>query len=449
MKKYIIIIGSVIVCFFFINIFVILLDIGLSISQYFPTWFNHIFIDSARNFKITEYLELWVSFIGVFATAYLSYLLLTVSRKSNNISERLSDLEQKRDRQFINSNAAIIYYQIIHSVNEMKLLYLKYVLNKKIRCNDSIKLHNEWIHILGNLQNEFSLEETDLIYDFFIDVETINNSTDDEKIYLIGHVLKKNLLPCYFDSPGMFDLEKIDIITLLNKKMLSIILSLFIILKEDYIKYDKATKKCILSDSFEKKYSFTAQMSNHKFDGNVQMTYNNLLVDAIFKNNHIEKGNISAYYNNSFYPLYTVNYKSSYEFNAKFYEITDKRVEGNLIIDAEYEFGVFKKGYLKFYQHGELWDGVVEYNSNCFRMINGSKQGVLIEDPQEEYSYDAEQKFIEDQMERQNDPQYWECLVNDESNNVGYRLFEDFIYEDGELIERINRRKEPISSYKT
>ncbi|MBP1927180.1 hypothetical protein J2Z76_003053 [Sedimentibacter acidaminivorans] len=449
MKKYMIIIGSFIACFFGINILLMSLDIGLNISQYFPTQFNHIFVDSSRTFKITEYLELWVSLIGVLATAYLSYLLLTVSKKSNDISERLSDLEQKRDRQLIKSNAAIIYYQIIHSVNEMKLLYLKYVLNKKIRCNDSIKLHNEWISILGNLQDEFSLEETDLIYDFFIDVETINNSTDNEKRDLIENVFKKNLLPCYFDSPSMFKLERIDIITLFNEKMLSIILSLFITLKQDYINYDKINKKHILPDSLEKKYAFTAEMSNGRFNGNVKMMYNNLLIDAIFKNNHIEKGNVSAFYNNSYSPLYTVNYESVYNFNAKFYEITANRIEGNLIIDAEYVSSVFKKGYLKFYQYGELWDGIVEHIGNCFRMINGSKKGVLIEDSQKEYSYDAEQKYIEDQMERQNDIQYGENLANDESNIVGYRLFEDFIYEEGELIERINQRKEFIESDKT
>ena len=449
MKKYVIIFGTIIVCFFCINILVIVLDVGLSINRYLPTWFNHIVIDSARNFRITEYLEIWVSFIGVFATVYLSYLLLTVSRKSNKISESLSDLEQKRDRQFINSNAAIIYYQIIHSLNEIKLLYLKYVLNKKIKCNDSIKLHNEWINILGNLQNEFSLEETDLIYDFFIDIETINNSSNNEKRHLIQHVLKKNLLPCYFDSSSMFDLEKIDIITLLDKKMLSVVLSLFLILKQDYMEYDKITKKYILSDSLEKKYSFTAQISNGKFNGNVKMNYNNLLIDAIFKNNHLNKGNVSAYYNNSFCLLYTVNYKTDYEFNAKLYQITDNSVEGNLIINAEYKSGVFNNGYLKFCQYGVLWDGEVEYNGNGFRMINGIKKGVLIEDSKDNFNYDAEQKYIEEQIEMHNDPQYCESIANAESHDVGYRIFEDFVYKDGELVKRINKREESISSYET
>ena len=78
MKKIFIWILIAILCIFSINIVVFFLDMGLGISKFIPESLINVFINSSRTFDISEYIDLWFSFISIIVTAILSYLLLKV-----------------------------------------------------------------------------------------------------------------------------------------------------------------------------------------------------------------------------------------------------------------------------------------------------------------------------------------------------------------------------------
>ena len=99
----------ILLCVFSINLVVFFLDIGLYISGHLPTSLINVFIDHSRVLKITEYIDLWFSALNIVVTSILSYLLLEVSKKSNEISETVSYLEESRDANTLNDNIAYVY----------------------------------------------------------------------------------------------------------------------------------------------------------------------------------------------------------------------------------------------------------------------------------------------------------------------------------------------------
>lgn len=81
-------------------------------------------------------------------------------------------------------------------------------------------------------------------------------------------------------------------------------------------------------------------------------------------------------------------------------------------------------------------------------MLDGTIHHKLVEDSTREYSYDAEQQALEDQMEQQNDPRYVESSAKETRGEpVGYKVFEDFVYEKGNLVRRENTTREDKYSY--
>ena len=50
----------------------------------------------------------------------------------------------------------------------------------------------------------------------------------------------------------------------------------------------------------------------------------------------------------------------------------------------------------------------------------------------------------EEQREMQEDPKYWESVVAaiDKDESISYKVYEDFIYKNGKLVNRVNKTKE-------
>lgn len=448
MKKFFIWILIAILCMFSINIVVFFLDIGLGISKFMPESLINVFINSSRTFDISEYIDLWFSFIGIIVTAILSYLLLKVSQRSNNISEQISNLEKNRDKQILNDSVATIYYQMLYSFKELHKLYIdNFIDNNQSFTN--IKLHEDWITILSSTQSKLTINEMDAIYELFIDIENINQAHSNQKKSLIQNTFKKYMLPCFFDSPSMFNLKEVEPISMLKPNMLSILLYLVFCLKQDTL--DKINnEKYIVWDFNDTSYNGTIETKNNRFNGKISINYRNLKIDANYIDNKLSAGTIYATYNDKDIKLYEITQMGNGRFYAKFYSDKSHNADENLIIDAEYTDNTFKQGYMKFYNKNELWDGLVEYNNSSYNMITGKVKHRLVEDSTREYNYDAEQQWIAEMEKLQNDTQYQESLADDLENDkdaVGYKIYEDFVYENRKVIKRINRTKENKYSY--
>lgn len=115
-----------------------------------------------------------------------------------------------------------------------------------------------------------------------------------------------------------------------------------------------------------------------------------------------------------------------------------------MILDADYKDNTFDVGFLILNKDGELWKGIVKYNKHGFEMLDGIIYHRLVQDSIKNYNYDAEEMWIEDQIQIQDDPEYWKSVANeiDKEEPVGHKIFEDFIYQNGTLVKRENSTKE-------
>lgn len=438
---------AILLCIFSINIVVVILDIGLLVSKYMPDQFLNIFIDKSRVFEITEYLDLWFSVINIVITAILSWSLLKVSKKSNDISEQISHLEESRDKKELNDNISFIYYQIIHSFKELHKLYIDYFIINKTDYRQ-IKIHSDWITTLSKLQSVLSISEIDNIYQLFVDIETVNNTKDNQKAVVIS-IYKKYMLSCFFDARNNINLQEIDPLTMLHPEMISTILFLLYSFKKNDLLIEEKNSKVIISETDYNWFNGEIEFSKGKFSGIVKLTYKNIKMNAKFSKNRFVSGEIKAYYENTWKKLYNINYKTNNDFHAKLYTAEENVTTGKLVVDADYTDNVFDIGFLTFKKGNEIWEGTVKYNGHNFDMIDGIIHHRLIEDSTREYNYDAEERWINEQLEKQNDPEYIEALAAETTNEqpLGYKVFEDFVYENGRVVRRENKTKENKYTY--
>lgn len=435
-------ISLILLCVFSINIVVFFLDIGLWISKYVPESFLNVFIEQSRVFKITEYLDLWFSVVNIVVTAILSILLLKVSGKSNEISEKVSSLEESRDTNALNDNIALVYYQIVHSFEELHRLYIDYFILNKTSYNQ-IKIHSDWITTLSKLQSVLSISEIDIIYQLFVDIEMINNSKDEQK-EVVKNIYQKYMLPCFFDAIDYLNLREISPITMLHPEMISIIIFLLFSFKKNDFLIEKKGEIYNISDNDNKFFCTAIELSEGKFKKITKLTYRDIILDGKFSDNRFMSGEIRAHYKNTFYHLYDVAYESKTDYHVKSYDQESKACTGNVILDADYKSNTFDVGFLIFQKGEELWKGTVKHNGHSFEMIDGTIHHRLIEDSVENYSYDAEERYMEEQREMQEDTKYWESVATeiDKVEPVGYRIYEDFVYQNRMLVKRVNSTKE-------
>lgn len=425
-------------CIFSVNIVVCCLDVGLWISEYIPDHFHRVFIDQSRVFEVTEYLDLWFSVLSIIITAILSWLLLKVSRKSNEISEKISCLEESRDAKIINDTISFVYYQIVHSFKDLHELYCDYFIFNK--TNDrQIKIHTDWITALSKLQSVLSISEIDSIYQFFVDIETVNTTTCDQKL-VVKEIYQKYMLPCFFDTQDFLDWKKIDPLTMLHPNMLSIIIFLLFSFKKTELLIEDKNSKYIISETDNNWFNGEIELSKNKFSGNINLSYKNLKLKGKFFENRFLSGEIKAYYENTFKNLYEIQYKSNTNFHVKLYNIEENSCTGELVVNADYTNNIFDVGFLIYKSCEELWKGIIKLNKHNFEMIDGVIYHRLVEDSIQNYNYDEEQRFIEVQYEQQNDPQYIEHLMDEinQEQPIGHKVYEDFIYKNGKLVERKN-----------
>lgn len=429
-------------CVFSIDIVVGILDIGLCIAEYIPSCFHSVFIDTSRVFEITEYLDLWFSVLSIIITAVLSWLLLKVSKKSNDISEKISGLEESRDANALHDNIALIYYQIVHSFDELHRLYIDYFILNKTSSN-KIKIHSDWITTLSKLQSVLSISEIDIIYQLFVDVETVNNSKDKQK-EVVKNIYQKYMLPCFFDAKDYLNLQEISPITMLHPEMITIIIFLLFSFKKNDFLIEKKGETYNISDDNNSFFCAAIELSKGKFKKITKLTYRDIILDGEFSDNRFMSGEISAHYKNTFYHLYDITYESKTDYHVKLYALEEKACTGNVILDANYKSNTFDVGFLIFQKGEELWKGTVKYNGHSFEMIDGTIHHRLVEDSVENYSYDEEERYMEEQIEKQEDPKYWESVVAtiDKDESISYKVYEDFIYKNGKLVNRVNKTKE-------
>lgn len=435
-------IALILFCIFSINFVVLFLDIGLWISEYLPTSFFNVFIERARVFKITEYLDLWLSAVNIVVTAILSFLLLKVSSKSNEISEKVSSLEESRDTNALNDNIALIYYQIVHSFDELHRLYIDYfILNQK--SYNQIKIHSDWITTLSKLQSVLSISEIDIIYQLFVDIETVNNSKDKQK-EVVKKICQKYMLSCFFDAKDYLNLQEISPITMLHPEMITIIIFLLFSFKKNDLLIEKKGEIYNISDNDNKFFCTAIELSKGKFKKITELTYRDIIIDGKFSDNRFISGKIHAHYKNTSYDLCDIKYESKTDYHVKLYDLEKKVCAGKEILDASYKSNTFDVGFLIFKKGEELWKGTVKHNGHSFEMIDGIIHHRLIEDSVENYSYDAEERYMEEQREMQEGPKYWESVVAaiDKEEPIGYKTYEDFVYKNGKLVNRINQTKE-------
>lgn len=435
-------IALILLCVFSINLVVLILDIGMCISKYLPISLLNVFIEQSRVFKITEYLDLWLSAVNIVVTAILSFLLLKVSSKSNEISEKVSSLEESRDTNALNDNIAFVYYQIVHSFDELHRLYIDYFILNKTSCNQ-IKIHSDWITTLSKLQSVLSISEIDIIYQLFVDIETVNNSKNEQK-EVVKNIYQKYILPCFFDAKDYLNLQEISPITMLHPEMISIIIFLLFSFKKNDFLIEKKGEIYNISDTDNNFFCTAIELSKGKFKKITKLTYRDIILDGNFSDNRFMSGKIRAHYKDTFYHLYDIAYESKTDYHVKLYDLEKKACTGKVILDASYKSNTFDVGFLIFQKGEELWEGIVKRNEHSFEMIDGIIRHRLVEDSVENYSYDAEERYMEEQRKMQEDPKYWESVATeiDKVEPVGYRIYEDFVYQDRKLVKRMNLTKE-------
>lgn len=435
-------IALILLCVFSINLVVLILDIGLWISDYLPTSLLNVFIEQSRVLKITEYLDLWFSVLNIVVTAILSYLLLKVSGKSNEISEKVSFLEESRDTNALNDNIALVYYQIVHSFDELHRLYIDYFILNKTSCNQ-IKIHSDWIATLSKLQSVLSISEIDIIYQLFVDIETVNNSKNEQK-EVVKNIYQKYMLPCFFDSKDYLNLQEISPITMLHPEIISIIIFLLFSFKKNDFLIEKKGEIYNISDTDNNFFCTAIELSKGKFKKITKLTYRDIILDGNFHDNRFISGKIRAHYKNTFYHLYDIAYESKTDYHVKLYSQEKESCTGSVLLDADYKSNVFDVGFMIIKKGKELWKGTIKHTEYGFEMIDGTIHHRLIEDSVKNYNYDAEERYVKEQIEMQEDPKYWESVVAaiDKDEPIGYKAYADFIYKNGKLVGRVNTTKE-------
>lgn len=362
-------------------------------------------------------------------------------KKSNDISEKISGLEESRDANALHDNIALIYYQIVHSFDELHRLYIDYFILNKTSSN-KIKIHSDWITTLSKLQSVLSISEIDIIYQLFVDIETVNNSKDKQK-EVVKNIYLKYMLPCFFDAKDYLNLQEISPITMLHPEMITIIIFLLFSFKKNDFLIEKKGETYNISDDNNSFFCAAIELSKGKFKKITKLTYRDIILDGEFSDNRFMLGEISAHYKNTFYHLYDIAYESKTNYHVKLYNHDNKACTGNVILDADYKSNTFDVGFLIFKKDEELWKGTVKHSEHGFDMLDGTIYHKLVEDSVENYNYDAEVKWVEEQLEMQEDPKCLESVVAaiDKEEPIGYKVYEDFIYKNGMLEKRVNLTK--------
>lgn len=161
-----------------------------------------------NNFKMGDLVYWYVTTIGVGITAFFSYILFNVSKRSNEIADGMRQKEEKRDREVERENAIIIHYNIIHIFKIARELF-NMLLNNEVELNDysiipSILNNEEWIKNIALISSEINIDEIDQLYDIFERAEIIRD-------LVVCKAKKDNILDnlkILFDNSLLFDVFK-------------------------------------------------------------------------------------------------------------------------------------------------------------------------------------------------------------------------------------------------
>ncbi len=161
-----------------------------------------------NNFKMGDLVYWYVTTIGVGITAFFSYILFKVSKRSNEIADSIRQKEEKRDREVERENAIIIHYNIIHIFKIARELF-NMLINKDVELNDystipSILNNEEWIKNIALISSEINSDEIDKLYDIFERAEIIRD-------LIVCKARKDNILDnlkILFDNSLLFNVFK-------------------------------------------------------------------------------------------------------------------------------------------------------------------------------------------------------------------------------------------------
>lgn len=185
---------------FFVRIGFVIRD-NLNLKSMFSVVYDN-------NFKLVDLVYWYVTTIGVGITAYFSYILFNVSKRSNEIADIMRKKEENRDKEDERENAIIVHYNIIHIFKIARELF-NILFNNKLETNDystipSILNNKEWIKNIALISSEINSDEIGQLYNIFERVEII-------KDLIAGKARKDtilNNLKILFDNTLLFDVFK-------------------------------------------------------------------------------------------------------------------------------------------------------------------------------------------------------------------------------------------------
>lgn len=427
---------------FIVILVVCLINIGLKISEILSLK-SIILINNENIFDLSELVDWYITASGAIVTGVLSYFVLNVSRKSNEIADKIRMNEEDRENESKRENSYIVYYDIMHIFKIARELFISLKINNldinQYTLIPSIVNNQEWSKNIALISSEMDNEEINQLYDIFERAEIIKElvnkkATKDEVINNLKVLFDNTLLFDVFEYPYL--IKKTEHIEKIFCTQLREIVEQISRMKyrANEIKVDKETVRYGGNKSFLR-IEYRGSTENGELNGegiyiNTRDKFtisgienknekNNIINEydrykAEFKDGRLKKGLRVEFYDNSSI-WYTVEYYKTHDAGEK---------------DCESKINMFAEGksignvypYISVEELIHKCGGGTEFEGNIYkgRFYNGT--GVIFNKDYSKKMYEGmivEGKYSGDGTEYDND---------------GNKIFEG-VYEKGEKID--------------
>lgn len=416
-------------------------------------------------FDIKDYANFFFLLMQVVVTGFFSYFLWETALKSNKLSEQIKEKEDKKEENTLRENALIVYYDLRLGINDLVKLYDAKIKKSKITAPKRLYFSSDWIKNTAVLAEFLSYDDLNSIYTLYGDLHTIKELLEDDSCDLndeIQRVFEKVISENVIDYVGVINLSNFDKIeSILNTYYLCIFekLKLLILNKNEFevVKIEDYTFSILSSNKTVIYYLGNMEKNVYSGKGNLSDEYGRERLEGIFENGIFKNGLRKEYYSNG-----ELFYEIRYQNGKRVEGIINSEEKGVKYASGKFEDSVLYEGYLKKYKdngdllyEGEMLAGRYNgegtlYYDNKHKMqgiwtlgkfIEGIEYNVRINDS-DGYNYDAEQSWIEEQIEKNNDEEYLKQQQEGfEQTASGWTEFANIEWKDGKgtFIKGTNR----------
>lgn len=245
---------------------------------------------SEYGLKLDEYLYFFILFIQLVTTAVFSYVLWKTSLRSNELSEKIDEKDDNREKGLVRENALIVYYDLTLGLKDLAKLYESRIVKKVSPNPKRMFFSDEWIKNVAFLKDKLSNDEISVLYSLYGDLLIIkelleaNNSENDCKDLdneierLFKSIMNKNVI----DYAYSFDLDVYDVGSYLNNRRFYIMEKLRLLTYKETQIVTKHKKDEIYQIYIDDVLYYEGNMKDNKLNGK-GIIWNKNLIGKTYK----------------------------------------------------------------------------------------------------------------------------------------------------------------------